>query len=332
MKRKIGIIAVLILSLLTISSCTKDEKGVAAYINGEKIETAELMLFASMNKAEVVKYFTDKYDAQYTSDFWQNEFGGERPHDMLLNEAMEELIPYKLKQKLAKKKGLIKSCDYSDFLIRLEEENEKRKKTKESGGVVYGVTQYSPAAYYKDSMAKLEIELEEMWAKKLDPDDDELLEYYEEIKDDYYKKLNESSITVYSFDESKENEAKKLLERAKLGEDVQEDAKALGAVVEDMDIDNESLRYITFAYPGVYELIEDKKAPSAAGMFNSAQGLCFVRVNEIKDGGYKNFEDVEQNVLSMYTEKNFNEYIEKLIKKAKIKYTNEYETINFEGI
>lgn len=332
MTRKIGIIAALILCLIVTSSCTREEEGIAAYINGEKIETAELMLFASMNKAEVVKYFADKYGAEYTADFWRSDFGGESPRDMLRDAAMEELIPYKIKQKLAKKNELLDSCDYSDFLVRLEEENKQRKQKKESGGVVYGVTEYTPAAYYKDSMAKLEIGLRDLWMEKLDPDEPELLAYYEEIKDGYYKKLNESNITVYSFDFSKEEEAKALLERANQGEDVQQAAEAAGAKIENMDIDNESLRYITFAYPGVDELIEKKQAPFAAGLYGTAGEICFVRVNEIKDGGYKSFEDVKQNVLSMYTERDLNGYIEKLVKKAKIKYTKEYKEIDFSGI
>lgn len=317
--------------MLTVS-CTREETGVVAYVNGEKIETAELMLFASMNKAEVVKYFADKYDAEYTSDFWNSVYGGENPRDILLETSMEELVPYKLKQKLAKKNDILESCDYSDFLVRLEQENTQRKQKKESGGVVYGVTEYTPAAYYKDSMAKLEIELKKIWTEKLDPSEKELLAYYEEIKDGYYKKLNESSITVYSFDQEREEEAGALLESAKKGEEVQQAAEALGAEIKNMDIDNESRRFITLAYPGVEELIENKQVPSAAGLFNVDGRICFVRVNEVKDGGYISFEDVEQNVLSMYTDQDFNEYIEKLIKKAKIKYTNEYKMLDLSSI
>lgn len=331
--RKVGIIGILMLTvIIMLASCTKNESGVMLYIGSEKVETDEFMMFASGHKAQTVQYFTNKYNAEYTEGFWTKDFDGQTPWEYLSNEVIKELTEIKMLQKLAKKEGVLKSAGYSDLIKTMNKTNEQRKQQKMNQEVVYGVTKYSPYEYYSDSMAKLKIKLKQKMTENTEPNEEKLRGFYEEIKDTYYKKSNETNITVYKFPLEEEETAAKLLEKAKIGEDISAEAAKAGAASESMDIDYTSDRYISLYYPGLSQLIAEKTMPAAAGLYRTAEEVSFVKVNEIKDGGYKPFEDVESNVLSMYMDKLIDEKVKEMAENAEIKYTDEYENPDFDKL
>lgn len=333
MVKKVGIIAAVLCTAMTIfTSCAKHEPGTVLYIGSERVETDEFMLFASRHKAETVRYFADQYDAQYGKDFWTTDFDGLTPRQYLSDEVISELKEIKMLQKLAKKEGIMKSNSYSDLINTMHKANEQRKQQKKSGEIVYGVTEYTPYEYYSDSMAKLRISLKETLAEKLNPDKEELKKYYEEIKDSYYKKSDECNLTVYSFPQDSASDAETLMNGAEPGENIKAAAEALGGAVQDMDTDYESDRYLSLYYPGLMDAVKEGKVNSVQGPYRTGGTVSFVRINEIKDGGYKSFDDVESNVLSMYMDNYIDDKIESMSEKAKVRYTDEYDGIDLSSL
>ena len=325
--RKIRIFAVL-LSLISLCSCASDKANTVAYVNGEGIEIREFMLIASQKKAEVFKYFTDKYDAEYSETFWDSSFDGENPAEIITQMVMDELVPIKLQQQMAVKYGILDSCNYSDFLKRLEKENAERKKKKENNEIVYGVTEYSEETYYNDELAKTIISLKEIWKKELNYGDSELMDFYEKVKDIYYRENPTGEVLLYFFPSDKVDKVASLLEKAKSGQNVDKDIEILEGRCERLIIDeNLSDRYYDMEYPGLLQELSNGNEYS--NVLNYGDMIYFAKVKDIKTG-YKSYTDVKANVEKFYIDELYNNYVQELVNEAEKNIIN--ENLDFSNI
>ncbi len=330
MVNKIGRITAFICALiLALTACSTNEEGIVMRVGSEKVETDEFMLIAKRHKAEAVKYFADNYGAEYSKGFWETDFEGMTPRQYLCELAVTQLKEDKMLQKLAKKEGIMESNSYSDLIDTMNKNNEERKKQKENGEVVYGVTEYTPHEYYNDSMAKLRISIKNQLAERLKPNEKILKGYYEEIKEVYYKLSPEAKLTLYEFPSEKESVATAYMEKSLAGENIDKGVTADGGEIHEMETNYETDRHLTLYYPGILDSIRAGKINTVCGPYMTGGKVSFIRINEVKDGGYKSFDEIESNVLSMYLDKYVNDEIEKAVKKAKIVYTNEYDELDF---
>jgi len=318
--RKIRIFAVL-LSLISLCSCASDKANTVAYVNGEGIENREFMLIASQKKAEVFKYFTDKYDAEYSETFWDSSFDGEKPSERISQLVMDELVPIKIQQKMAVEYGVLDSCNYSDFLKRLERENAERKKKKDNNQIVYGVTEYSEEAYYSDEFAKTILSLKDIWKQELDFGEGELKEYYETVKDMYYRQQPTGEVMLYIFDYSDSDKAASLLEKAKKGQLVGNEVTASGGRMKRLNIDeNLSERYYDLQYPGLLQAV--CAGDEYTGLLSMGDVIYFANAKNLIIG-YKEYEDVKANVEKLYVDELYDNAIKKLVNEADVKLINQ---------
>ena len=325
--KKIGIIALLI-SIIWLCSCSSHEAETVAYVNGEAIETREFMMLASRKKAEVLKYFHDKYGAEYNESFWDNSFDGESPSEVMCKLVTEELVPIKIQQKMAVDYKILDSCDYSDFLMRLEKENTERKKKKENNEIVYGVTEYSEEAYYSDETAKMIISVKDMWKKEQKIDDKELLEYYEKVKDKYYRRKPAGEVTLYIFDYRNSDTAVSLLEKAKNGQDIENEIKNADGKTESLTVDeNLTQRHFDLEYPGLLQELD--KGNEYTELLSFGSTVYFAKANKMETG-YKKYDDIKSDVEKNYTDELYDAYIKKLVNEADIKI--KYEKLNFSDL
>lgn len=329
--RKFRMIAAIIL-IFALCSCGKGDAEIVAYINGESVEAAEFMMLASRKKAEVVKYFNDNYHAEYGEGFWQSSYDGNTPAQMLSEKVLEELVPIKIQQKMAMEHGILSSCNYSDFLKRLETENNNRKNKKKNNEVVYGVTEYTPESYYHDEAAKMILAIKEQWKSEQSYDDQTLKEYYEQIRDRYYMKNPTGSLTLYMFKNDQKAQAEKLMKKAQSGEDITAEAEQAGAVIQPLALDDQSAaRFYDFEYPGLMESLSSA-ADNIIGLLENGTGVYFAKVDSFTAGGYKEYDEVKSNVETMYIDQLYNEYIQTLTEQAEIKFTKKYESLDFSKI
>lgn len=324
--RKIRIFAVL-LSLISLCSCASGKANTVAYVNGEGIEIREFMLIASQKKAEVFKYFTDKYDAEYSETFWDSSFDGENPAEIITQMVMDELVPIKLQQQMAVKYGILDSCNYSDFLKRLEKENAERKKKKENNEIVYGVTEYSEETYYNDELAKTIISLKETWKQELKIDEKQLKEHYEKVKNMYYRQNPTGEVELYIFDSDDFQKAESILGKAKDGQDIEKEVKGSNGRMESLIIDESlSERYYDLQYPGLLQELSDGEY---TGLLSFGDEIYFAKAKRINTG-YKSYEDVKANVEKIYIDELFNGYVQELVSEAEINIIN--ENLDFSNI
>ena len=325
--KKIRIFAVL-MSLICLSSCTAPNTDTVAVVNGEEIEKGEFMMIASEKKGEVFAYFADKYGAEYSDTLWTESFDGEKPSELISKLVTDELVPIKIQQKMAVEYGVLDSCKYSDFLKRFEKENQTRKKKKENNQIVYGVTEYSQEAYYKDEFAKTVISLKDEWKKEVNFGDSELKNYYEKNKDMYYRQSPSGEVMLYIFDYDKTEKVKSLLEKAKQGRNIDDEIKAIGGKSETLIIDpNLSDRYYDMEYPGLLQ--ELNSGNEYTELLGFGDMIYFAKAKQISDG-YKSYEEVKANVEKFYIDELYNDYINELVKEAEIKIM--YENLDFSDI
>lgn len=102
----------------------------------------------------------------------------------LLDEDVNEAIRMKVLQQWAREEGVTETAfSWEEFAAELSRVNEGRVKTKEAGGVVYGMTEYTPLQYYSIQMGEYERALKDMIMQEAS--EEELLAWYEEHLEDY---------------------------------------------------------------------------------------------------------------------------------------------------
>lgn len=306
-----------------------------AYVDGEKIGYDEFMLIAGKKKFEIIKYFSNEYNAEYGNGFWTESFGGENPSEKMKEEVLKELVPIKLQQKLAAERGIAESSDYASIMDRLDTENAERKEKKENNMVVYGVTEYSPLQYYEDSLAKLDIALKEDMAENyFKPEESELRAFYEENKDIYYKTVNECEIVLYAFKDEVPDSAALEGFRAALmsGFDVEADIEAAGGSAEPCNINSQNEKLYSMEYPELAAVLTEADEGYITDIFYTERGAYFARFITVEKNVYKSYEEVEQNVLDMYVDELFEEYMSELVENADIEKGAAYDSISFIGI
>lgn len=308
---------------------------IVAYVNGEKIEYDEFMLMAGKKKFEIIKYFSNKYNAEYNNDFWNSSFGGENPSEKIKEEVLKELTPIKIQQKMAVERGLIESSDYSSIMDKLNSENAERKEKKENNMVVYGVTEYTPLQYYEDSIAKMTIALKNNLAENyFKPDETELEAFYEENKDIYYKMVNRCGVILYKFKENVPEIAELENFRTAIisGFDMEADIEANGGIVEQCIIDSQSERLYSMEYPELVQDLSEADEGYVSDIFYTENGAYFAKFASVEKNIYKSYDEVKENVKKMYIDSLFNNYLNNQVENAKIQKGLAYDKITFNEI
>lgn len=104
----------------------------------------------------------------------------------LLGDDVDEAVRMKVLQQWAREAGVTDTAfSYEEFLTELSRVNEERLKRKETGGVVYGMTEYTPLQFYSIQMGEYERALKDKIMQEAS--EEELLVWYEEHMEDYWE-------------------------------------------------------------------------------------------------------------------------------------------------
>lgn len=181
MKRRIALLSLVLLAAIAgiayaVRAGSADEDTVA-FVNGEPVSEGEFRLLTEANRSDVYRYFREKYGAEDGEGFWNRSFGGEIPLERLRDVALDAAVKDKIIQLSARKLGLIDDLSFDGLVGRWQDENERRKKTIERGGVIYGPQQIDLTAFRTLELNDLEAKLKRMMEQEIS--DDELMRYYE---------------------------------------------------------------------------------------------------------------------------------------------------------
>ncbi len=329
------IVAAIVISVLAFFSPTLQHEYVAK-VNGESIEEKEFFRQLNLERAVTANYFKQKYNAEVNGDFWTRDFGGEVPVQYAKERTLKECIRIKVQQTLAKEQGLIEDITYTAFLKKLTEENKARKDAVKNHQVIYGPEQYDENGYFSHMFSNLLNRLKEnLLDSEFKPSDAELREYYEKVKDIYYKKEDTVEFQAISISYGKEGgaftdaERKEAIERMKeikaridKGESFENIAKSNpdGIKVETKKVNDDSASAYSKSAPQLFEAVRGIGANQVSDVLDeiNQRKVEIIKVIKKEDGGYKAYEEFKDSLLLNYSSEKYNELLEKRIKEATI--------------
>ncbi|MGE5629539.1 MAG: peptidylprolyl isomerase [Caulobacteraceae bacterium] len=180
-----------------------DNKTVVAKVSGQDITKEEF------NKVYTV--FKAQYEQQYGADVWNQEVNGKKFGDVAKDKLLDMLIDEKIQMKKASELGIT----VTDQEINTEIENAKKYFDSEDKFNEFLKNQSMDLQYYKDSVKKDLIisKLTEKLTADVSVTDNEVKSYYDSHQSEFVS-VKASHILL----DTKE-EAEKMLQRVKAGED-----------------------------------------------------------------------------------------------------------------
>lgn len=134
-------------------------------INGEPVVREEFLYYAQKIEREVRDGLCKEAGKEAEQFRWSDEINGKTGYDWLAQRTVEAMTPWKIIQIETEKLGLAEGTDYESIMKRKEAENKERRKTKEKGGVLYGVVEYSESEYYDYFNSNLQTRYQERLIK-----------------------------------------------------------------------------------------------------------------------------------------------------------------------
>ena len=187
--------------LFLLFSCAGEKEAVLSdgigSVNGEIITEEEYEYFRKKYKSQVLNECLDKFDVEYTEDFWETEFDGVTPQELLHNRVVKECVMAKIQFLLMKEEGIYEDVTFEGLKQKAESFN------KES---VVGIKSIQMSQFYSYYLQTGVMELQNIYAEdKLEPTE-------AEIK----AKISEMTKELTSFSEQEyENIAKSRLKSEK---------------------------------------------------------------------------------------------------------------------
>lgn len=187
MKKNVCLI-LLIFLMFSFCACGQNETKNIANVNGEEVTSEELDYFRGKLKAEIMNDFLEEYDAEYTEDFWNTQFGGTTPQEELDKRAFEECVTAKIQLIEMKKEKIYDDISYKALYNKALEFN---KENEDKEGVV-GIKTIQLSQFYTYYLQNGVMELENIFAEnKLKADEKEIEEKAEKIGKDYPDRTEE---------------------------------------------------------------------------------------------------------------------------------------------
>jgi hypothetical protein len=323
------LICLLISSIFVV--CTKtyeiNDKVNIAKINNEPITIKEFNRFINQNRAFVFNHFSQKFSVQDSKDFWTTDFGGEKPVHYLKEKSLNECINIKIQQMLAREKGLVQDISYSAFLKNLKQENEKRQLAVETKKVIYGPIEFTEQTYFNHIFSILIIKLKKVLAaNEFEINEEKLRKFYEEHKDDLYKRQDALKIEKLSVKvnnaverESAKVQVQDIKKRAVNGEKLIQIAQNLGDQVSFnvMKFDD-STAHIDERFNFEIKNAAMKLQPGELTDVSDDDNVHIIKCIERKNGAYIPFEKICQIVEANCVDEMYKNLIEEKINNAKI--------------
>ncbi|MBR3588135.1 MAG: hypothetical protein IKL16_01085 [Clostridia bacterium] len=168
--------------IFMFSSCTEEnseqEDACIATVNGETITEEEYEYFRKKYKSQVLNECLEKFKTEYTEDFWQTEFDGVTPEEILHDRVIKECVMAKIQLMLMKEEGIFEDISFEGLKLKAETFNSENENKE---GVV-GIKSIQMSQFYSYYLQTGIMELQNIYADgKLKPTDKEIEEKISEM-------------------------------------------------------------------------------------------------------------------------------------------------------
>lgn len=286
---------------------------VIATVNGEPIQRREFIAFLNQHHGDTTL-----------------------PLATLKEKVLQELIRVKVIQIEGKKRGMLSSTAYADFLVDLDKENKRRIDAVANNQVIYGPQQYTEQTYYSDQFIKLVQGLKDDLAKHdFDISEGKLRELYEANKETYA--LKQDTIKLKEIVET--TNSSEALERMQLVRNRIKNGESFDQIYEARMKDNDSakeesineanLRDIAKYRDTLYQAAMNLKVGEVSEIIADSGGYMLIQCVERQAEGYKALKDVSSEIKSTYINSQYDLLISQLEKQAEVKLNESYHQIDF---
>lgn len=177
-----GFICILVFALIVLVVQSQDK--VYAKVGGYKITQKDLALYGQMEKGSVLNYFSGKYQKNLVEDSdWYQEYDGEKPIQVLSDQAMQRCVMDKLLLSLAKENDIQVPVTYKEIEQERERSNKEKGQALANSKIVYGKKSFSQEEFFGQLITNTKNELVDKLGKEkgqlLYVSDKEVKEYYE---------------------------------------------------------------------------------------------------------------------------------------------------------
>gem|GEM_PF-1213855 len=334
---------------------------IVARVNGEPIPEAELGRAMTALRAHVLDDFRRERGASWSPAFWQTKHGGERPLDVLREQALSEVVRSRIILRLAAEQGLLEDPSYEGQQRDLASENARRSADQQAGLPVYGPVMLDELRYDELRLGTLAVELQERLADdELSLSETKLRDHYEAVKSSLFRledRVTYTQVTAaYSQgserlgqDEQRQLRAglETLRQRLDAGAELDEALTAAGMAEEltaDLSIHSQrssptsklsirrqqlersTARTLYKSMPGLYRFVSETGQPGEASEIadDPQRGLyALMIIHERRPGGYESYEQQRDTVRKLYLQEALAIYVDTLVADAEIKLTAE---------
>lgn len=208
--------------IFMLSSCSEENKEqkdtCIAIVNGEAITEEEYEYFRKKYKSQVLNECLEKFETEYTEDFWQTEFDGVTPEEILYDRVVKECVMAKIQLLLMKEEGIYEDISFAGLKLKAETFNSENENKE---GVV-GIKSIQISQFYSYYLQTGVMELQNIYAEgKLKPTDKEIEEKISEMTKELssYSEQDYESIAKSRLKSEKyEKYIKELYEKAEIKE------------------------------------------------------------------------------------------------------------------
>lgn len=145
----------------TGSNTSFNKEPVIARVNGFPLTIREFEIYLEESRTEVISHFIREYNLNAISQgFWEQEFDGQKPADLLKEIALQKAIQTKIRLVYMHEKNVIESPDYNEFLKIYSNFCQERNQT--NGSRKFGPVQFSERAFFNYWYSNAIIELKNM--------------------------------------------------------------------------------------------------------------------------------------------------------------------------
>lgn len=280
------------------------DKTIVAKVDGENITKAEF--------DKIFEVFKTQVEMNQDPSIWEKDYEGKKYIDLAKEQVLEQMISDKIQLHKANEMGITASDE------EINEEVDKWKKlfNSEEKYTEFLTSLKMDEAYFKENLKKdlMINKVKEKLTQEVEVTDNELADYYGSHINLFYR-VKASHILLDT-----EEEAKKILERVKAGEDFNALAKEFST---DPSAKENSGDLGYFRHGEMVEPFEEAafalKAGEISDLVKSDYGYHIIKV---EDKTVDKFEDVKDELkTTMQTDKkneNYNTFLEEMKSKAKI--------------
>ncbi|MBR2338925.1 MAG: hypothetical protein IKA63_05620 [Clostridia bacterium] len=175
--------AILVVALLLVGAWFFTRPTYVFSVNGVKVEQEELLYMMGECRLSVAYELEERYGVDSgDADFWEREFGGETPNEVLRRAAAEAIIADKVQLLEAKKYDIKVDLTYSAVESARQAENRKRAQGGEE--IVYGPDELTYHVFYVGYLSGIQDELKDkLQDTVLAVSDQDITAYYEQNRE-----------------------------------------------------------------------------------------------------------------------------------------------------